>query len=1249
MSTLSFQNLSLMAQTAPKLPKVDEAKGLAAKADKLKNEALNIDGELAITILKVLAVIVSLVLLAALLYFVVAFVLKKVRAHRAKAAMQRELNQSADAESDSKRSELIAAFDASVEKISQSPKGESALDLLPWYLMVGPEGVGKRSLLRHSGLEFPILQGNARGIPDLQKGPTEHCDLWVSDQGVFLDLAHRYLDTNSDAEELSALLDKIAKQRVDTPINGIVLSIDQPRLCEDDGRQKSRQSQLHKLGRHLRASIDQLSDQLGHQIPVYLIVTQCDRLPGFREFVGTLDEARHHQALGVTLPMNPSTSEHQKQLSRSLDELSDRLYEHATRTIANRGCEQAPEALFGFPQHFSDLRDGLGHFTTALLHNNGRSEALILRGVYFASAQQEQDALEHLLRSRGRSSARTNLVQEPSGPTQSGLFTKGVFSDVIFPDRAFSQETGRRKEQQTRHNLMWSIGIGTAGLALLILPWDAATDYQDLEQSAVEHVRTLGSNEHPLAGYRTKTASDTYRSMAKLEAQLNSPDGVKSAGLTWGMSNHSEIQPAYSDVTRRVVTHWAKAWMEDLVEQDRNFLEEIIARYGEALRDLRGPDLRATYTALGRYLQLTNADGQQTRSADQRAWLLTHLESEQAELDKLHQQNSRRALPPSGLAARLSETIINDDLLRLPGNRDLIRRVRRLLKDVETDHTSQYIEQLAANTSTETRNQRIDITSITDQASREFIQIDKNNAVPHIPGAFTQEAWVSMIRPRLEEEVSNPKYLRTRKLKTPPPIWIRGLRSKKAWHDARRESLRNAYVRLYESTWRAFINTIKIVERNEEGYAYNLLEKLSDAGTSPYYRLFEAVAANSFLPFAPEPTMEDAEAAAPRTHGLPLVTLQRLARFGATLPGNPAAKILPLDTYVAALGQVRDAVSEQAGGTSEQNKSFRATLKQTKRKIDRLINLHPAWNDVLKKLLITPVALAEKDAFRTRSSAFKEQWCTNIVSTFRNEFKSKYPFASTDRRGEVDLDQLTNFLHPQTGTLWQQVGALSDFVEKKGNRFTEITRPNQRKQVNEGFLNFLNQSWELAQALFPPGSAGPNVVMQVQALPRSGIQRTEFLFGQEALDHRNGPSIPVRFEWPALGDSTDLMLRVWYSPFHRSPAGKGKSQMAPLPKHSVHEPHRVRASGPWALFKFIESGDKFEILSETAFTVSWRPTLKKDPPVTLRFKLPQGISLFFADRQNPRSMLGRFRSVAFAVPTSVFNSKSNGAFQCPIL
>ncbi|MET0848630.1 MAG: type VI secretion system membrane subunit TssM, partial [Pseudomonas sp.] len=85
---------------------------------------------------------------------------------------------------------------------------------LPWYLLIGPQGSGKTSLLDFSGLEFPINKIDRKLTRDTLG--TRHCDWYFADHGVLIDTAGRYLtqpDAEVDGSAWSTLLDLLRKRR----------------------------------------------------------------------------------------------------------------------------------------------------------------------------------------------------------------------------------------------------------------------------------------------------------------------------------------------------------------------------------------------------------------------------------------------------------------------------------------------------------------------------------------------------------------------------------------------------------------------------------------------------------------------------------------------------------------------------------------------------------------------------------------------------------------------------------------------------------------------------------------------------------------------------------------------------------------------------------------------------------------------------------------------------------------------------
>ncbi|MEL6078603.1 hypothetical protein AAGG41_20875, partial [Stenotrophomonas maltophilia] len=56
---------------------------------------------------------------------------------------------------------------------------------LPWYLLLGPQGSGKTSLLDFSGLEFPLNKMGRKLTRDTSG--TRHCDWYFAEHGVLID------------------------------------------------------------------------------------------------------------------------------------------------------------------------------------------------------------------------------------------------------------------------------------------------------------------------------------------------------------------------------------------------------------------------------------------------------------------------------------------------------------------------------------------------------------------------------------------------------------------------------------------------------------------------------------------------------------------------------------------------------------------------------------------------------------------------------------------------------------------------------------------------------------------------------------------------------------------------------------------------------------------------------------------------------------------------------------------------------
>lgn len=159
--------------------------------------------------------------------------------------------------------------------------GRRFLRDMPWYLLIGPPGTGKTTALRQSGLHFPIDPGD-----DLQGvGGTRNCDWFFTEQAVLVDTAGRYVqqqsDPEADAAEWSGFLDLLKRHRGRRALNGVIVALSMTELLGPEPA-------LRAHGREIRKRLSELGQRLQIRLPVYLMVTKADLVPGFETFFAPL-------------------------------------------------------------------------------------------------------------------------------------------------------------------------------------------------------------------------------------------------------------------------------------------------------------------------------------------------------------------------------------------------------------------------------------------------------------------------------------------------------------------------------------------------------------------------------------------------------------------------------------------------------------------------------------------------------------------------------------------------------------------------------------------------------------------------------------------------------------------------------------------------------------------------------------------------------------------------------------------------
>src|SRR6185295_15602889 len=293
---------------------------------------------------------------------------------------------------------LRERFDEAIAALKQ--QGGKSLYDLPWYVFIGAPGSGKTTALVNSGLRFPLEQrvgrGAVRGV-----GGTRNCDWWFTDEAVFLDTAGRYTtqdsDQSSDAEGWREFLSLLRTYRVRRPLNGVILTISsQDLLTQSDSE---RETYVEAARRRLQ----ELTDELKVQLPVYVMVTKCDMVPGFTDYFDDLNQDGRTQVWGVTFPYEQTLNgSAPNAISGEIDALMARLNERVFERVEQERGGRRRASVFDFPQQMAGLRDLVAGFVADVFAASRADRQLLLRGVYFTSGTQDGTQIDRLLGAIGR-------------------------------------------------------------------------------------------------------------------------------------------------------------------------------------------------------------------------------------------------------------------------------------------------------------------------------------------------------------------------------------------------------------------------------------------------------------------------------------------------------------------------------------------------------------------------------------------------------------------------------------------------------------------------------------------------------------------------------------------------------------------------------------------------------------------------------------------------------------------------------
>lgn len=384
--------------------------------------------------------------------------------------------------------DLRKKFEAGMEVFKTH--GKTPLDV-PWYLLVGEPGSGKSYLIRkvgRSGQWFPSgLQDELQGL-----GGTINMHWWFMKPAVVIDTAGKMLMKEvktGESSEWKEFLKLLRNARPTCPINGMLLVIPADSLIRD------RTEDIERKAGHIARQLELIQRTLDVRFPVFVVVTKCDLITGFRDFFSNVDDPQlQHQMLGWS---NPATiAELDKPFSPSdvdehLEQVCQRLARRRLTLLLDPVSAKDPRArrtdevdsMYALPESLAKIGPRLRRYLEIIfVAGEWSPKPLFLRGIYFTSSVQEGSELDQALAEALGVSVDT-LLGGQMEDRERALFLLDLFRDKIFREKGLvTRASNVKKQQQRRRTVMMSAGIGVTLLLIGLTVISGAKLTREIEQ-----------------------------------------------------------------------------------------------------------------------------------------------------------------------------------------------------------------------------------------------------------------------------------------------------------------------------------------------------------------------------------------------------------------------------------------------------------------------------------------------------------------------------------------------------------------------------------------------------------------------------------------------------------------------------------------------------------------------------------------------------------------------------------------------
>lgn len=989
--------------------------------------------------------------------------------------------------------ELAKSLLAAEKKLATAKVAPSgALGKLPVVIMLGMPGSTKTSSVVRSGLDAELLTGDV--FRDDAVVATRNANLWFGRNTLFIEPGR---DIADDATRWRWFIRRLQPGRLKGALWG---GQQAPRVaivcysCEGLTAANAGDAAT-AAARAIRERLGQLAQSFGIRLPVYVLFSKADRVPGFAEYVQNFTKDEGRAVLGATLPLTSRAdgASHAERETRRLNDAWTRLFSglaaRRIEVLARETTGERKPAAYEFPREVRKLGTVAVQFLVELCRPTELGLGPVLRGFYLTGVRAvvsgDGAAVPSLMPAREAQPAvaATSVFRPiagpaaaPASPVAGGgrkkpewVFLTGLVQDVVLADSfAMGVTRGGARISALRRALA-GVGVGIA--ALLVIALTVSFIRNRSLQNSVARAMSMAT-----ALPAATVAVPTTQQLVTLDSLRERVDllstnfhGRAPFSMRWGLYSGDQLYgPAralYFDKFKKLLYDSTRA---GLLRATRTLLTP------------NAPGYDSSYRLLRTYLVTTDESARST--PDDVGLPLVNAWPQAAAVDSGQREIARRQFEFFGRELAYKHPYGD------AADAGLVRSARAVLEK-SAGISPIYL-------------------SMTSAAARhgQAVRFTAGEGAvvnpTEVPAQFTKSAWAYFVDTALTKDLE--KFMKGEPWVTGNVVHIVPDR------DSLARQLRRMYIADYVQAWKRYVKSGAVVGYGDLADAARKIQKLVEP-TSPLLGMLLVVSENDAV-----------DSVFVRVPLQPVDVVMPLANKDTFIGG---ANQDYMDQLAALANALQQLVAVPRGG--DNNAQLQATLaaagnvRSAATKLARKFSAEPERELGLSALLESPgvrvqtlvtgeMTLAQRAGAAKAGNDAAVAFCTQAQTVL-----DKFPFAKS--QAQVTRAELSKMFKPTGGDIAQFADQdLAKMVIRTGSTY----RAAPGATLTEGLLTFMNRARRITDALFPSGASEPHIQFVVRP-HMTGPTPVTMTFGEETYNLERGVEQPITATW-RFGDASSV-------------------------------------------------------------------------------------------------------------------------------